>query len=82
MTEENNVRANPDNYTFEQALEALVEKFNEDSITEIHIAEALVKKAKGMQGGSDAINAAGTDIEIADLEVDNTGLPGTFNNED
>ncbi len=61
---------NVDDYTFEQALEALVEKFNEDSITEIHIAEALVKKARGLQGGPDAINAAGSDIEVADLESD------------
>lgn len=63
----------PNEYTFEQALTALIEKFNEDSITEIHIAEALVAKAKTMQGGPDAINAAGGDIEIAELEEQQGG---------
>lgn len=70
--------ANPDNYTFEQALEALVEKFNEDSITEIHIAEALVKKASEMQGGPDAISVQYDEIDRAKLaEMSTTATQGT-----
>jgi hypothetical protein len=57
-----------ENETFEHALTVLIEQYNEDSITEIKIAEALVNKAKELQGGRDAINEAGTDIEIAELE--------------
>ena len=56
-----------EDYTFEQALDALVEKFNEDSITEIHIAEALVMKAKGMQGGPAAILEQSSDVTIGDV---------------